>query len=62
MLGFSNAGDRQSVVLSSLRDKALATAADRTSTLGIFDWSAPGGCELETEPLGLKGTPRLGTG
>jgi hypothetical protein len=33
VLGISDAGDRQSVVLSNLRDKALVSAADRTSSL-----------------------------
>jgi hypothetical protein len=47
VLGFSSAGDRQSVVLSSLRDKALSSAADRPSTLGLFEWSAPDGCDLD---------------
>ncbi len=47
VLGFSNAGDSRSVVLASLREKALGSAADRSSSLGIFEWSAPDGCALD---------------
>ncbi len=60
VLGFSNAGDRQSVVLSSLRDKALSTAADRTSTLGLFEWSAPDGCALDDRQAWAAANPALG--
>ncbi len=60
VLGFSNAGDRQSVVLSSLRDKALSTSLDRTSTLGIFEWSAPDGCALDDREAWAAANPALG--
>ncbi len=60
VLGFSNAGDRQSVVLSSLRDKALAAGADRTSTLGLFEWSAPDGCALDDRQAWAAANPALG--
>ncbi len=60
VLGFSNAGDRQSVVLASLRDKALSNAADRTSTLGLFEWSAPDGCALDDREAWAAANPALG--
>jgi len=58
--GFSNAGDAHSVVLSSLRDRALAAAADPTSTLGIFEWSAPDGCEVDDPAAWAQANPALG--
>lgn len=58
--GFSNAGDDRSVVLKSLRDKALASAADRTSTLGIFEWSAPEGCATDDPAGWAAANPALG--
>jgi hypothetical protein len=60
VLGFSNAGDRQSIVLSNLRDKALSTVMDRTSTLGIFEWSAPDGCALDDRTAWARREPRSG--
>ncbi len=58
--GFSNAGDAHSVVLSSLRDRALAAAADPTSTLGIFEWSAADGCEVDDPAAWAQANPALG--
>ena len=40
VLGFSSAGHKSSVVLASLREKALGSAADRNTSIGIFEWSA----------------------
>jgi phage terminase large subunit-like protein len=60
VLGFSNAGDYTSVVLASLRDKALASAADRTSSLGIFEWSAPEDCALDDRSAWVAANPALG--
>ena len=59
-LGFSNAGDAQSVVLATLRDKALSSAADRTTTLGLFEWSAPEGCALNDRDAWAAANPALG--
>lgn len=58
--GFSNAGDDRSVVLRSLRDKALTGAADRTTTLGIFEWSAPEGCATDDRAGWAAANPALG--
>ncbi len=60
VLGFSNAGDKSSVVLASLREKALASAADRNTTLGIFEWSAPDGCALDDRAAWAQANPALG--
>lgn len=59
VLGFSSAGDQSSVVLASLREKALAAAADRTSSLGI-EWSAPDGCALDDRAAWAQANPALG--
>jgi hypothetical protein len=39
----SNAGDENSVVLNQLRDAALS---GRDETIGLFEWSAPEGCDM----------------
>ena len=59
-IGFSNAGDGRSVVLDSLRTKALAASADRTTTLGIFEWSAPDDCDLDDLAGWQAANPALG--
>jgi phage terminase large subunit-like protein len=60
VLGFSNAGDKSSIVLAALREKALASAADRNTTLGIFEWSAPDGCALDDRAAWAQANPALG--
>ncbi len=60
VLAFSNAGDKGSVVLADLRDKALAAAAARTTSLGIFEWSAPEGCALDDREAWAQANPALG--
>ena len=60
VLGFSNAGDKSSVVLAALRERALASAADRATTLGIFEWSAPDGCALDDREAWAQANPALG--
>lgn len=55
----SNAGDDQSVVLNSLRENALA---GRTPSLGLFEWSAPDGCELDDLDAILQANPSTGYG
>ncbi len=60
VLAFSNAGDKGSVVLADLREKALSAAADRTTTLGIFEWSAPDGCALDDRSAWAQANPALG--
>jgi hypothetical protein len=53
----SNAGDDQSVVLNQLRASALA----RTDpTLGLFEWSAPDGCDLGDRHGWACANPALG--
>lgn len=59
ILGFSNAGDRRSIVLADLRTKALA-ARDQPGTLGIFEWSAPDGADLDDEQAWAQANPALG--
>lgn len=53
----SNAGDDQSVVLNQLRDAALA---GRDPSIGIFEWSAPDGCELDDWDAIAQANPALG--
>lgn len=56
-VGISNAGDDQSVVLNSLRETALAGTDD---TLGVFEWSAPDGCDLDDPEAWAQANPGLG--
>lgn len=57
MVGISNAGDDQSVVLNSLRSAALA---ETDETLGLFEYSAPDGCELDDVDAIAQANPGLG--
>lgn len=53
----SNAGDDESVVLNQLREAALA---GRDESIGIFEWSAPDGCELDDPAAIAQANPGLG--
>lgn len=53
----SNAGDDESVVLNQLRDAALA---GRDPSIGLFEWSAPDGCELDDPRAWAQANPGLG--
>lgn len=55
--GITNAGDDESVVLNHLRDAALA---GEDPTLGIFEWSAPDGCDLDDPEAWAQACPGLG--
>lgn len=57
VVGISNAGDDQSVVLNSLRSTALA---ETDASLGLFEYSAPDGCELDDEQAIAQANPGLG--
>ena len=69
---FSNAGDPDSVVLRQLREQAISviegtTAGDYggevdTSTLGLFEWSAPDGAETDDIEALAQANPALGYG
>jgi hypothetical protein len=65
----SNAGDDESVVLNQLRTAAgvvhgedgqetVGPASD--DTIGLFEWSAPAGCELDDEDGWCAANPALG--
>lgn len=53
----SNMGGDEAVVLNRLRDQALAGA---DTQLGIFEWSAPEGCELHDKQAWAQSNPALG--
>jgi hypothetical protein len=53
----SNAGDDESVVLNQLRDAALS---GRDPSIGLFEWSAPDGCELDDPKAWTAANPGLG--
>lgn len=53
----SNMGGDEAVVLNRLRDKALAGTDPQ---LGIFEWSAPEGCELSDRQAWAQANPALG--
>lgn len=55
--GMSNAGDDQSLVLNSLQDNALA---GNDESLGIFEYSAEPGCELDDPAAIRQANPGLG--
>jgi hypothetical protein len=53
----SNAGDDESVVLNQLHQVSLAGA---NPSIGIFEWSAPDGCELDDVSAWQQANPALG--
>lgn len=53
----SNAGDDESVVLNSLREAALA---GKDESIGLFEWSAPDGCDLMDTAAWVQSLPGLG--
>lgn len=53
----SNAGDDESVVLNALRESALS---GEDESLGIFEWSAPDGCDLHDPEGWAQANPALG--
>lgn len=72
IVGFSNAGDPDSIVLRQLRSSAIAKisgtqAADfggdmDDSALGLFEWSAPEGAATDDEEALAQANPALGYG
>jgi phage terminase large subunit-like protein len=57
IVAISNAGSDVSVVLNSLRETALAKKQD---TVGLFEWSADDGAELDDWDAIAQGSPALG--
>jgi hypothetical protein len=57
ILGISNAGDDESVVLNTLRASAIAGA---DPTMGIFEWSAVDGCDTDDPEAWTQANPALG--
>lgn len=57
IVGISNAGSDDSIVLNSLRETALAGTDD---SLAIFEWSAPDGCDLDDPKAWQAANPGLG--
>lgn len=55
--GITSAGDGESVVLNHLREAALA---GRDPSIGLFEWSAPDGCELDDPKAWAAANPGLG--
>lgn len=65
ILCLSNAGDANSVVLASLRSRALDVLGGKSSdaddgSLGLFEWSAPDGCALDDPEGWAAANPALG--
>ncbi|MEU4675745.1 terminase [Micromonospora sp. NPDC023737] len=58
----TNQGDDRSVVLDSLRESALRfiDSGEGDQRLGIFEWSAPEGCELDDPQAWAAANPNLG--
>lgn len=69
MWAISNAGDARSVVLNHLRsaagvkmgpDGVSVLGESRDPSLGIFEWSAPEGCDLDDRAAWAQANPGLG--
>ena len=61
-VAISNAGDATSVVLNGLQDRGREAAADPDyrGSLGLFEWSAPDGCDLADLDAYRWSMPALG--
>jgi len=59
IVGISNAGDDESVVLNHLRAISLAALATG-GTVALFEWSAPVGCALDDPEAIAAANPALG--
>lgn len=57
IVGISNAGDDESVVLNALRAAAMGGQDD---TIGLFEWSAPDDCDLDDVQAWAQANPGLG--
>lgn len=63
VIGASNAGDATSVVLASLRNGALKRIRGKeteSTRTGLFEWSAPEGCDPLNEEFWPLANPSLG--
>lgn len=60
--GLSNAGDAESVVLAHLYAQGLRDieSGNSDTSLGLFDWSAAPGCELDDPVAWAQANPALG--
>lgn len=58
-VAMSNAGSDDSVVLNALREAALAGTSP---ALGLFEWSAPDGCDLDDLAAICQANPSVGYG
>lgn len=57
IVGISNAGDDESVVLNTLRGAAIDGTDD---SIGLFEWSAPDECDLDDVDAWAQANPGLG--
>lgn len=57
IVAISNAGSDRSVVLNALRASALEGGEE---SLGLFEWSAPEGCDLDDRQAWAAANPSLG--
>jgi len=60
ILGLSNAGDDSSAVLNHLRAVALRDIDKPDTDAGIFEWSAPEGCDIDDPDAWAAANPALG--
>ena len=61
IVALSNAGDSSSVVLNHLRSLGLDTiSGDGDASLGLFEWSAPDGCDMDDRDGWAQANPALG--
>lgn len=63
VFAITNQGDAESVVLDSLRSAALEhiESGEGDDRLGVFEWSAEDGCDIEDPKAWAAANPNLGT-
>src|SRR5207253_188729 len=58
----TNAGDDTSIVLNELWERAYGMIAVPDARIGLFDWSAADGCDLDDRQAWAQSNPALGYG
>lgn len=56
-MAFSNAGDKRSIILKTLRASGLSK---KNKTIALFEWSAPDGCALDDRNAWAMANPSMG--
>lgn len=60
VVALTNAGDDKSVVLNDQQERATARIDDPETTVAIFEWSGPPGCDINDPAAQAQANPSVG--